>query len=45
MATTVVHDDAYSHQFVAIADATHEGPASKRVVAGRHGTDERALPA
>jgi cytochrome o ubiquinol oxidase subunit III len=34
MTTTVVHDDVYSHQFVAIADAAHDGPASKRVVAG-----------
>ena len=34
MATTVVHDDAYSHQFVAVAEAAHQGPASKRVVAG-----------
>ena len=34
MATTVVHDDAYTHQFVAIADVAHDGPASKRIIAG-----------
>jgi cytochrome o ubiquinol oxidase subunit 3 len=34
MTTTVVHGEAYTHQIVTIADDVHEGPASKRVVAG-----------
>jgi len=34
MTTTVAYDTAAAHQFVNLAEAAHEGPASKRIITG-----------
>jgi cytochrome o ubiquinol oxidase subunit 3 len=34
MATAAVHNNPATQQFAALADSTHEGPASKRIIAG-----------